>query len=145
MPERTPPPPPPDEDRTLLRADDQTALRPTDDVTLLRPNAGAGATEWEAIERAPGFRELVAAKRRFIVPATLFFIVYYFALPVLVGYFPGVMERDVVGEVNLAYLFALSQFAMAWVLMAMYVRRARTFDALEHEIVRRHQRGEEAA
>jgi uncharacterized membrane protein (DUF485 family) len=96
------------------------------------------ALDWPAIEAEPAFRELVAAKRRFIIPATLFFVVYYFALPILVGYFPGAMEKDVIGEINLAYLFALSQFAMAWVLMAMYVRRARDFDAREHEIVSRY-------
>jgi uncharacterized membrane protein (DUF485 family) len=96
------------------------------------------AADWPAVAADPAFRELVAAKRRFLVPATVFFIVYYFALPVLVGYWPGVMQRDVVGRINLAYLFALSQFAMAWVVMALYVRRARDFDAREHQIVNRH-------
>ncbi|HSU14467.1 DUF485 domain-containing protein [Longimicrobium sp.] len=96
------------------------------------------ALDWPAIEAEPAFRDLVAAKRRFMIPATVFFVVYYFALPILVGYFPRVMERDVIGKINLAYLFALSQFVMAWVLMAMYVRRARDFDAREHEIVSRH-------
>jgi uncharacterized membrane protein (DUF485 family) len=93
---------------------------------------------WAATAASPEFRALLAAKRRFIVPATLFFIVYYFALPVLVGYFPGAMERQVFGSVNLAYLFALSQFAMAWLVMAAYVRRARAFDAMEHAIVEQH-------
>ena len=89
---------------------------------------------WARLEGNPEFRSLVAAKRRFIVPATVFFIVYYFALPVLVGYFPGMMGRDVFGNVNVAYLFALSQFFMAWILMAMYVRRARAFDAQAERI-----------
>lgn len=93
---------------------------------------------WSVVEAEPEFRELVATRRRFILPATLFFIVYYFALPILVGYFPGVMDRDVVGEINLAYLFALSQFVMAWVVMWLYVRRARRFDQIEHGIVQRH-------
>jgi len=97
----------------------------------------AGEHDWTAIESSPAFRELVASKRRFIVPATVFFIVYYFALPVLVGYFPDAMSRDVVGKINVAYLFALSQFVMAWVVMALYVRRARSFDAQEHAIVER--------
>jgi uncharacterized membrane protein (DUF485 family) len=101
--------------------------------------------DWAAIERMPEFRALVRAKRAFLAPACLFFVAYYFALPALVGYWPEMMSTRVAGRINLAYLFALSQFVMAWVLMAMYVRRARTFDALEHEIVRRHQRGEEAA
>ncbi|HEX5724972.1 MAG TPA: DUF485 domain-containing protein [Longimicrobiaceae bacterium] len=99
--------------------------------------------DWAAIEADPAFRELVAAKRRFIVPATVFFIVYYFALPVLVGYFPGVMDNDVVGNVNLAYLFALSQFFMAWAVMWLYVRRARKFDAIERRIVERYGQGGE--
>jgi uncharacterized membrane protein (DUF485 family) len=93
---------------------------------------------WSAMEAEPQFRELVAARRRFIVPATVFFIVYYFALPILVGYFPETMDRGVIGKINLAYLFALSQFFMAWVVMWMYVRRARHFDALEHTVVQRH-------
>ena len=97
----------------------------------------AAEHDWTAIESTPAFRELVASKRRFIVPATVFFIVYYFALPVLVGYFPEAMSRDVIGKINLAYLFALSQFLMAWVIMALYVRRARSFDAQEHAIVER--------
>ena len=101
------------------------------------PPGDAPPHDWTAIEATPEFRALVASKRRFIVPATIFFIVYYFALPILVGYFPEAMSRDVVGRINLAYLFALSQFAMAWAVMALYVRRARGFDAQEHAIVER--------
>ena len=54
----------------------------------------------------------------------VFFIVYYFALPVLVGYARPLMEKRVFGAVNLAYLFALSQFFMAWIVAALYVRAA---------------------
>ena len=102
---------------------------------MAAPSEPLDADAWARLESDPEFRALVAAKRRFILPATLFFIVYYFALPVLVGYFPGMMGRDVVGNVNVAYLFALSQFFMAWILMAMYVRRARAFDAQAERIV----------
>jgi uncharacterized membrane protein (DUF485 family) len=59
----------------------------------------------------------------------VFFVVYYFALPILVGFFPEAMSTPVAGSINLAYLFALSQFFMAWGVMALYVRRARGFDA----------------
>ena len=100
-------------------------------------SAERGEYDWATIESTPEFRGLVAVKRRFIVPATVFFIVYYFALPLLVGYAPDAMSRDVIGKINVAYLFALSQFVMAWVVMALYVRRARDFDAREHEIVDR--------
>ena len=93
--------------------------------------------DWAAIERLPEFRALVRAKRAFLLPASVFFVVYYFALPALVGYWPDLMSTRVVGRVNLAYLFALSQFAMAWTLMAMYVRRARRFDRMADELLQR--------
>lgn len=93
--------------------------------------------DWAAVERLPEFRALVRAKRAFIVPATLFFLVYYFALPALVGYWPALMSTQVVGHVNLAYLFALSQFAMAWIVMAAYVRRARRYDRMAASLVQR--------
>ena len=83
----------------------------------------------------PEFKELVRRKLRFIVPATLFFIVYYFALPVLVGYAPRLMETPVIGAVNIAYLFALSQFFMAWILAALYFRAAGRFDAMALGII----------
>ena len=89
---------------------------------------------WSAIAQHEKFRELLRAKRRFVIPATIFFILYYFALPVMVGYFPQVMERKVIGSINLAYLFALSQFFMAWIIMYLYVRAARRFDAMASEL-----------
>ena len=89
--------------------------------------------DWAAIEQTAEFRALVRAKRAFLVPASLFFVIYYFALPALVGYWPDLMSRRVAGQINIAYLFALSQFVMAWALMAAYVRRAREFDRMvEH-------------
>ncbi len=91
--------------------------------------------EWQAIEANTEFQALVHAKRRFIIPATIFFIVYYFALPILVGYAPSLMDTNVIGNINLAYLFALSQFFMAWILMYLYVRRARTWDEMAAQIV----------
>lgn len=86
------------------------------------------AANWTGIAGSAEFKGLLRAKARFITPATLFFIVYYFALPVLVGYFPEMMKRRI-GPVNLAYLFALSQFFMAWVLAFAYTRVAAKWDA----------------
>jgi uncharacterized membrane protein (DUF485 family) len=91
--------------------------------------------DWAALERTPEFRALVRAKRAFIVPATLCFVAYYFALPALVGYWPDLMSTRVAGHINLAYLFALSQFVMAWGIMALYVRRARRYDRMVERLL----------
>ena len=74
------------------------------------------------------FKALLKAKAKFIVPATVFFIAYYFSLPLLVGYAPQLMAKKVFGVVNVAYLFALSQFFMAWLIAWAYVRAAGRFD-----------------
>ena len=101
----------------------------------------ADTTDWQRVAAMEEFKKLVAAKRRFIIPATIFFIVYYFALPVLVGYAPKLMERRVFGVVNLAYLFALSQFFMAWLIAALYVRAAGRFDEMARSIINRLSKG----
>jgi uncharacterized membrane protein (DUF485 family) len=92
-------------------------------------------TVWDRVAAMDDFKDLMAAKARFIVPATLFFVIYYFALPVLVGYARPLMETAVLGPVNIAYLFALSQFFMAWILAWLYMRAADRFDAQAKRIL----------
>ena len=91
--------------------------------------------DWKKIERDPDFQSLVRRKVQLVVPATLFFTVYYFALPIAVGWFPELMERKVWGAMNLAYLFALSQFFMAWVLAGIYVAAAAGWDRKERALL----------
>ncbi len=45
------------------------------------------------------------------------------------------MSTRVIGVVNLAYLFALSQFFVAWIIAALYVKAADDFDHLSHDII----------
>ena len=91
--------------------------------------------DWERLAASERFKNLLKAKRRFILPATIFFIVYYFALPVLIGYAGALMETRVFGPVNLAYLFALSQFFVAWIIAALYVRAAARFDRMAAGVI----------
>ena len=94
-----------------------------------------GVIDWEKLAGSERFRELLKAKRRFIVPAMIFFVVYYFALPILVGYARPFMEKRVLGPVNVAYLFALSQFFMAWIIAALYVKAAARFDRMAKDVI----------
>jgi len=95
------------------------------------------ASAWEVLAASPEFRRLISAKRNFIIPAVIFFLVYYFALPLGNGLAPSLMNTKVIGNINLAYLFALSEFVMAWILAAVYIRRAnRVFDPLADAVRR---------
>ena len=91
--------------------------------------------EWDRIAAMPEFRALLAAKARFIVPATVFFLIYYFTLPFLVGWYPKLMKEPLLGPLNGAYLFALSQFAMTWIVAILYTRAAAKFDASAKQIL----------
>ncbi len=97
--------------------------------------------DWDRVAATDEFKSLLAAKARFIVPATIFFIVYYFALPVLVGYAPELMQRKAIGKVNWAYLFAMSQFFMAWILAGLYLRAAGNFDKKAKDIADKASKG----
>ena len=111
----------------------RTGAKPAHELTA---DEDADVADWDRVAAEDEFKGLLASKRRFIVPATVFFVVYYFALPVLVGYAPALMDTRVLG-VNLAYLFALSQFFMAWAVAALYVRAAGGWDETAHRIIER--------
>jgi len=98
-------------------------------------------TVWDRIAESKEFIDLMATKKLFIVPAFIFFVVYYFALPVLVGYAPQFMATKVIGQVNLAYLFALSQFFVAWLIAGLYVKAANNFDRLAKDILEKDGKG----
>lgn len=95
----------------------------------------ADSTEWDRIASSREFTDLMSTKKVFIIPAFVFFTVYYFLLPVLVGYAPSFMSIKIGRVINIAYLFALSQFFMAWLLAWLYVRAANNFDKLAKDII----------
>jgi uncharacterized membrane protein (DUF485 family) len=88
--------------------------------------------DWQAAERSAEFQALVKKKRSFVVPATIFFLVWYFGFVVLAGYAPDFMGRELLTDgLTVGYVLALSQFVMTWVLGAWYMRKAdRDFDPL---------------
>ncbi|MDT4965968.1 MAG: hypothetical protein QOJ64_705 [Acidobacteriota bacterium] len=136
-----------DDDRSAEQSSDPTPVvgSATDVAPLGRDHAkpqheltadeDRDVVDWSRIAAGQQFRGLVKAKQRFIIPATLFFIVYFFALPILVGYAPDLMNRRVFGSVNVAYLYALTQFFMAWIIALLYVRAASRHDRMARKIV----------
>lgn len=96
----------------------------------------ATAADTERIERSPEFRELVAARRRFVVPATVFFLAWYLGFILLAGYAPDLMGESVYEGLTVGYVLALSQFVMTGVLGIWYLRRAdRVWDPLRRRAV----------
>jgi uncharacterized membrane protein (DUF485 family) len=93
--------------------------------------------DWEAIERSPEFQELVRSRRRFVVPATIFFLAWYLGFIALCGYAEDFMGERIYQGLTVGYLLALTQFVMVAVLGLMYLRRSdRVFDPLSEKVAR---------
>ena len=91
--------------------------------------------EWDRIAESREFKDLIAIKKTFIIPAFIVFLVHFFALAVLVGYFPRLASTRVIGTVNVAYLFALSQFVVGWIVAGLYLLAAKRFDAITKDLL----------
>lgn len=94
--------------------------------------------DWEAIEASPEFRELVAKRKRFVVPATVFFLSWYLGFVLLAGYAEDFMGESIYQGFTIGYGLALTQFVMVWVLSVAYLRYSeRHLDPLRERLVAR--------
>jgi uncharacterized membrane protein (DUF485 family) len=91
--------------------------------------------DWLAAEESPEFKELTKKRRAWVLPATIFFMAWYFGFIILAGYAPEFMGREFLTDgFTVGYALALTQFIMVWVLAVAYVRRAdKVFDPLERK------------
>jgi uncharacterized membrane protein (DUF485 family) len=93
---------------------------------------GAGGTDWLAIERSSEFQELVRERRSFLVPATIVFLVGAIGYLLLAAFAPGVMGWQIADGLPFAWIAAISQVLLTWVLTWAYLRKAdRDFEPLE--------------
>jgi len=90
---------------------------------------------WEAVAASAGFKDLLAVKRLFIVPAFVFFFAYHFGLLLLTAYAPKLISVRAAGMVTLGYLLALSQFVVGWTIAWLYLRAATRFDSLSRDLL----------
>ncbi|QNP67564.1 DUF485 domain-containing protein [Streptomyces genisteinicus] len=77
------------------------------------------------VQRSSAFQEVRRRYRRFVVPATLAFLLWYLAYVVAATTAPGLMARPVAGAVNVAMVAGLAQFLTTFVLTWAYARHAR--------------------
>ena len=82
--------------------------------------------DWAAIAADARFKQLHHKKNRFLWCMMLFALIYFFCLPIATAYFQAILTIKVWGVLNVGLLFALSQFIVAWVIAAIYAKRANT-------------------
>jgi uncharacterized membrane protein (DUF485 family) len=83
----------------------------------------------------PSFAELKRRYRRFAIPATIAFLVWYVTYVVCNNWARGFMDTPVVGHVNVALVFGLLQFLSTFVIAYLYARYAdRRLDPLSTQL-----------
>ncbi|MBW4840270.1 MAG: DUF485 domain-containing protein [Paenibacillaceae bacterium] len=96
---------------------------------------GTQGKSYTEVWHSAKFKTLISRKKKFIIPLTVFFLLFYFALPIMTSY-SEVLNRPAIGPISWAWVFAFAQFVMTWALCILYSRVARRFDRLVDDIRR---------
>ncbi|MBN6205287.1 DUF485 domain-containing protein [Ralstonia pickettii] len=87
------------------------------------------------VEESKQFKRFMKDKKKFIVPMTIFFLIFYFLLPIFTSY-TSFLNTPFFGDISWVWVFAFAQFVMTWVLCTIYVKKAAKFDEQADEIIK---------
>lgn len=97
---------------------------------------------YDRLHETREFAELRSRYRGFVFPATVAFLVWYLLYVVLSNWAGDFMSTKVIGNVNVALLFGLLQFATTFAIAWLYSRFSTAkLDPLASELNRRYQEG----
>lgn len=94
----------------------------------------SGGIDYTAVVESNQFRKLMHDRKKFIIPYTIFFLVFYFLLPIATSY-TTFLNEPAIGDISWIWLFAFAQFVMTFVLCIVYVKRSAAFDEQAEEII----------
>ena len=77
---------------------------------------------YDRLHETSEFTELRKRYRGFVIPATAAFLAWYLLYVVLSNWAPGLMNAKVIGNINVALVFGLLQFATTFGLAFLYSR-----------------------
>ncbi|MDN5894358.1 MAG: DUF485 domain-containing protein [Nocardioides sp.] len=95
---------------------------------------------YQELHDSDDFVELRRRYRRFIVPATAIFLVWYLLYVIMSNWAPGFMNTRLVGHINVALVFGLLQFLSTFLIAGLYARYMnRNVDPLSTELAKRYE------
>ncbi|MCX4630603.1 MULTISPECIES: DUF485 domain-containing protein [unclassified Streptomyces] len=86
--------------------------------------ASPTAEEFTAVQQSAEFAELRSSYRSFAFPLTVAFIAWYLLYVLLSNYAGGFMGTKLFGNINVALVFGLAQFATTFLIAWLYSRHA---------------------
>ena len=77
---------------------------------------------YDRLAATPEFEQLRSRYRGFVIPATVAFLAWYLLYVVMSNWASGFMNTQVIGNINVALIFGLLQFATTFGLAWLYSR-----------------------
>jgi uncharacterized membrane protein (DUF485 family) len=79
---------------------------------------------YETMHRSADFQELRKRYRAFAIPWTVAFLAWYMLYVIMSNWATDFMDTRVVGNINIALVFGLLQFASTFLIAFLYARKA---------------------
>ena len=94
---------------------------------------------YERLIQTEEFRDLLQKKKSFIIPTTIFFLIFYFTLPLLAAY-TKVLHAELLGPITGAWIFAGLQFLLVWICGFIYVKKSENYDNIAKNILQKYRK-----
>ena len=114
-------------------------------MTSATDNGGNGVHQrsdhpiYVELQRTEEFAELRRRFRNFVFPVTIAFLAWYLLYVVMSNWAGDFMGKEVVGNVNVALVFGLLQFASTFLIAVFYARYMnKNVDPLARELEKRY-------
>ena len=91
---------------------------------MAEPVSRAEHELYEELHQSAEFRELRRRYRSFTIPWTIAFLAWYMLYVICSNWAPGLMNTQVIGNINVALIFGLLQFASTFLIAWLYARHA---------------------
>lgn len=102
--------------------------------TVQKSNRKKGKDEdFEKMVRSSQFNELMAAKKKFLVPSIIIFLGLYLLFPILISY-TNALDKIAIGDISWAWVYALLLFVMTWVMATIYMKKSAVFDRMAEKV-----------
>jgi uncharacterized membrane protein (DUF485 family) len=80
--------------------------------------------DWTAIQASEHFQAMRSSLKHFILPVTIGFLAWYALFVLLTAYARDFMATQVIGNINVAIVMGLLQFASTFAIAALYERHS---------------------
>jgi uncharacterized membrane protein (DUF485 family) len=105
------------------------------------PHQSSGHAIYEELAETQEYRSLRSSYRRFAIVATVSFLAWYFLYVLMSTFAEDFMAIKVVGNINVALIFGLLQFASTFLIAFLYSRYAnKNFDPIAADLQARYDR-----